>query len=416
MAHCDESIERISAALDGALSPEEQAKLEAHLAQCPECRALYEDLSKIHQSLLDLPPVEVPQGLAERIMDAVAAEAAQPKVVPLPRPKKSAFRWQRWAVTAAAVAVVILGGWQMALGPHKGASDLKAASFREADLPSPSASAGPGLQAYSDESTAAEPDAADLESTEAANGVFSVQAQGTETVQISLEPTAEVVTDRAAPRPNTTPVPAPSVAPEEPPASSGVIAPRMAISQKTSPPVPEATSDPAAGENPDEPQTGEPVSPSTFMIQATGAEEPPLLPEGADSETGESAVPNDVLLTSTGNEPISEDDEPEETLPMTEAELAAMAQVREHLNLSDDYTWDSTTANTWTAEARETRLVYTGLRLDEQYYCFELWETPLYVEDPEGGTRFVNFYAVPVDGGDVIEGNEENHDLFMTCE
>lgn len=408
MSYCDESIELISAALDGALSPEEQAKLEAHLAQCPDCKALYEDLSRIHQSLLDLPPVEVPEGLTGRIMDAVAAEAAQPKVVPLPQPKRSARPWQRWAVTAAAVAVVILGARTMQTNKSADESIIAPAQA----LPSPLASAQAGLRTYSGENTVPESDAAGLDSTEAANGVFSVQTQGAETAQTSQEPTAKEVTDQAAPWPDPTPAPEPSAVPEAP-VSSGSVTPRMAVSQKTSA-VPAATSEPAAGEEPDEPQAGEVISPNVFVAQVLPSEEPPLLPEGMDCESGETAVPNDVLLTSIGNDLISEDDEPEETLPMTEAELAAMAQVREHLNLSDDYTWDSTTANIWTTEAWETRLAYTGLRLDGQYYCFELYETPLFVEEPEGGTRFVNFYAVPVNGGDVIEGNEENHDLFLT--
>lgn len=413
MAHCDESIELISAALDGALSPEEQARLEAHLAQCPACKALYEDLNLIHQNLLDLPPVEVPQGLTERIMDAVAAEAAQSKVVPLPQPRKSAFPWQRWAATAAAVAVVILGGWQMALGPHKGASDLKAASFREADLPSPPASVEPGLQTYSDGTTVPEVDASSFGNAEIADNSSSVQPRNEETAQASPEPTVEVVPARAKTTPSVPPTP--TAAPAETPASSGAVAPRMAMNIVPSP-IPADTSETGSGEEADAPSQEEPISPNIFVAQVLPSEEPPLLPEGMDCETGETAVPNDALLTSIGNESISEDDEPEETLPMTEAELAAMAQVREYLDLSDDYTWDSTTANIWTTEAWETRLAYTGLRLDGQYYCFELYETPLFVEDPEGGTRFVNFYAVPVDGGDVIEGNEENHDLFLTHE
>lgn len=407
MSYCNESIELISAALDGALSPEEQAKLEAHLAQCPDCKALYEDLSRIHQSLLDLPPVEIPEGLTGRIMDAVAAEAAQPKVVPLPQPKRSARPWQRWAVTAAAVAVVILGARTMQTNKSADESIIAPAQA----LPSPLASAESGLRTYSDENTVPESDAAGLDSTEAANDIFSVQTQGVETAQASPEPTAEVITDRAAPWPEPTPAPEPSAEPEAP-VSSGSVTPRMAVSQKTSA-VPAATSEPAAGEEPDEPQAGEVVSPNAFVAQVLPSEEPPLLPEGMDCETG---VPNDVLMTNSILPNISEDDELEETLPMTEAELAAMAQVREYLNLSDDYTWDSTTANIWADEAWETRLAYTGLCLDGQYYCFELYEAPLFVEDPEGGTRFVNFYAVPVDGGDVIEGNEENYDLFMTHE
>ena len=82
MAHCDEYSELISASLDGALSPAETEKLNAHLAQCPDCRALLEELSALHAALSDLPPVEVPSGLTERIMAAVAAEQVLPFAPP----------------------------------------------------------------------------------------------------------------------------------------------------------------------------------------------------------------------------------------------------------------------------------------------------------------------------------------------
>ena len=44
---CDEALELISARLDGALSPDGEAALEAHLAQCPACGALLADLEEI---------------------------------------------------------------------------------------------------------------------------------------------------------------------------------------------------------------------------------------------------------------------------------------------------------------------------------------------------------------------------------
>lgn len=109
MAHCDEYLELISAAIDGALSPAQRKKLETHLAQCPECGTLYAQLSNLHTALVDLPPVEVPAGLHERIMAAVAAEQVLP-FAPA-ETKKSPIRWQRWLASAAVLAVVLLGTW-----------------------------------------------------------------------------------------------------------------------------------------------------------------------------------------------------------------------------------------------------------------------------------------------------------------
>ncbi len=106
MAEHLEYIELISAALDGALSQEEQAKLELHLAFCPECKALMEEMKAIHEAMADLPPAEVPPELYDNIMAAVAADNVTPLV-----PKKSSFRWQKWAASAAVLALVIAGAW-----------------------------------------------------------------------------------------------------------------------------------------------------------------------------------------------------------------------------------------------------------------------------------------------------------------
>ena len=408
MSYCDESIELISAALDGALSPEEQAKLEAHLAQCPDCKALYEDLSRIHQSLLDLPPVEVPEGLTGCIMDAVAAETARPKVVPLPQPKRSARPWQRWAVTAAAVAVVILGARTMQTNKSADESIIAPAQA----LPSPLASAESGLRTYSGENTVPESDAAGLDSTEAANGVFSVQTQGAETAQTSQEPTAKEVTDRAAPWPDPTPAPEPSAVPEAP-VSSGSVTPRMAVSQKTSA-VPAATSEPAAGEEPDEPQAGEVISPNVFVAQVLPSEEPPLLPEPTD----ETAVPNDVLTTSAEipNEESPETPESDSQFDLsglTEEELGAHAALlrlvgeenSEYLTspLSVRYPFigfdDPDDPDGPDGPMADTVIYYQRLSENGKYYLFES------CFDLGDHYSTITYYAVPLDGGEIIEGN-----------
>lgn len=111
MAYCNEYLELISAAIDGALSPTEQEKLSAHLSSCQECQRLYDDLSALHAAMAGLPPAEeVPAELKGRIMDAVAAEAEEAKAPPF-APKKSTVRWQRWLASAAVLALVVLGTW-----------------------------------------------------------------------------------------------------------------------------------------------------------------------------------------------------------------------------------------------------------------------------------------------------------------
>lgn len=105
MENCNEYLELISAAIDGVLTTEETARLEEHLNACPACKALYDDLNHIHQTLRELPPVEVPAGLTDRILEAVEAD----NITSLPKPKKSAFRWKRGLAAAAVFALILLG-------------------------------------------------------------------------------------------------------------------------------------------------------------------------------------------------------------------------------------------------------------------------------------------------------------------
>ncbi len=107
MAHCEEYIDLISTAIDGALSPEERDRLNAHLASCPECKALYEEFSALHTALSDLPPVEVPADLSGRILEAVAAET----VIPFAPPKKKSSLRRGWLASAAVLAIMLLGTW-----------------------------------------------------------------------------------------------------------------------------------------------------------------------------------------------------------------------------------------------------------------------------------------------------------------
>ena len=51
MLDCDQALELLSAKIDGALTAEESAALEEHLAACPACRALLADFESLHTEL-----------------------------------------------------------------------------------------------------------------------------------------------------------------------------------------------------------------------------------------------------------------------------------------------------------------------------------------------------------------------------
>jgi anti-sigma factor RsiW len=61
----------LSAYLDNAVSPEEQAEIEAHLAGCRTCRGALADLERTVAHLNGLPEVEPPPWLTARIMARV---------------------------------------------------------------------------------------------------------------------------------------------------------------------------------------------------------------------------------------------------------------------------------------------------------------------------------------------------------
>ena len=65
----DSFADRISDYIDGMLSAVEREKLDAHLAECSDCRALVSDLRSVRREARSLPPLEPP----EQVWDSIAA-------------------------------------------------------------------------------------------------------------------------------------------------------------------------------------------------------------------------------------------------------------------------------------------------------------------------------------------------------
>ena len=62
-----------SNSVDGTLTDSEKQKLEEHLAECPSCAALKEDLEQMH-SMLAVDETEPPAGLHDSIMERLRQE------------------------------------------------------------------------------------------------------------------------------------------------------------------------------------------------------------------------------------------------------------------------------------------------------------------------------------------------------
>lgn len=80
MESCDRCLDLISARLDGMLTGREERELEAHLAVCPQCRALAGELAQLHAAFPLLEQVRAPEGFARGVMARVRGEK---KAVPL---------------------------------------------------------------------------------------------------------------------------------------------------------------------------------------------------------------------------------------------------------------------------------------------------------------------------------------------
>ena len=111
MRTCEDYEELISARLDGALTDEERAALDAHLAGCPRCRRTAEELAQVDAALRSLGGA-APVDLTARVLDRIGAE----KVVPLRRPRRALWG----AACAAVLALVLAAGSGLSLFPAAG--------------------------------------------------------------------------------------------------------------------------------------------------------------------------------------------------------------------------------------------------------------------------------------------------------
>lgn len=129
---CSELSDLAPAFVLGALAPAEMATVRAHLAECPEAHAEFEELGSVLPALLaSVDQVEPSEALLGRILDAARADrtrAATPASAP-PRDVRSARSLQdrlglgssrsrpAWAAVgiAAVLAVVVLGSLDLQL-------------------------------------------------------------------------------------------------------------------------------------------------------------------------------------------------------------------------------------------------------------------------------------------------------------
>ena len=108
----------LSGHLDGCNTSEEEAMLQAHLAQCPDCRRILTEYEKIDAGIADLTQAP-PANFTANVMRAVQAEPrrAEPK-----KPRRFSFGFGTAAAAVAAVLLLAIGAGrlpQLSLGSAK---------------------------------------------------------------------------------------------------------------------------------------------------------------------------------------------------------------------------------------------------------------------------------------------------------
>ena len=104
MTPCENYWEALNAFVDGECSPEEEAKLRAHLTECEACREALAELTALRGGFPHWEDEEVPEGFADGVLQRIAGT---PRQAP-----KNARRKHRaaWASLAACLGIMVLLG------------------------------------------------------------------------------------------------------------------------------------------------------------------------------------------------------------------------------------------------------------------------------------------------------------------
>lgn len=104
----------VSDYLDGELPPARKREMEQHLTECPECRALLEDLRLLVTRSRALPEVPPDRDLWPAIAARLAGEAPAPAVSTRPKPRvwtarRISFSIPQFAAACAAMLALVAG-------------------------------------------------------------------------------------------------------------------------------------------------------------------------------------------------------------------------------------------------------------------------------------------------------------------
>lgn len=129
--NCEQIYELLSARLDGALSAEDEARVQAHLDACPDCRRLYEAMASIEEKTAEL-AVPAPDGLKRGVMYRIRQESGKQK-------KKRGYWGAGTGFGLIAAVLVLLVGTGVIRLPRPQTAAKASAGGATVSHPSPSA-------------------------------------------------------------------------------------------------------------------------------------------------------------------------------------------------------------------------------------------------------------------------------------
>ena len=156
MCKNEEMLLLLSGHLDGCNTPEEEAMLEAHMAECPDCRRILTEYERFDAGIGDLTQ-EPPAGFTAGVMRAIKED--QPKAVDK-KPRRFTFGFATAAAAVAAVFLLAIGSGMLPQLGFAGAK-LNTPVMKSADIAPAAAEAEPAPEPEPEEAPAIElPEAA----------------------------------------------------------------------------------------------------------------------------------------------------------------------------------------------------------------------------------------------------------------
>ena len=128
MKYCEDFVALLDPFVDGELTPDEMVRVQAHLDQCPACRAYVDDALAIRAAFPDAEDTELPDGFAESVMARIQAEAAQ---------KQKSRPWPKVLASLAACCAIVLLAAPVFSGDAKTEAAPAAAAITAADAAAP---------------------------------------------------------------------------------------------------------------------------------------------------------------------------------------------------------------------------------------------------------------------------------------